>query len=159
MNDSNASFVQAMVRLIFSLQFQMRLYTPISVFEIMNALCNFLIFVTQSNLWYIHMTMESNLSALALKCGQINGYRLGLISLTILPSLSKFEVNFSFISSKFWWSGCYEILYMLWQLCCHPLCIDCCNHMIWHWITAKTKIQFNLHCYAGSEVGLRLSIS
>ena len=122
----------------------MRLYTHISVFEIMNALYNFLIFVIQSNLWYIYITMESNLSTLALKCGQINGYRLGLISLTILPSLFKFYVNFSLISSKFGGSGCYEILYMLCQLCCHPLCINGCNQMIWYWITAKPK--FDLIC-------------
>ena len=46
----------------------------------------------------------------------------GTISWRIFPSSFKFDGHFIVLSTKLYWSDCYEILHMPWQLCCHGMC-------------------------------------
>ena len=52
----------------------------------------------------------------------LNYIGLGPISRTIFPSWFKFDGNFILLSSKLYWSGCYEILNMAQQMCCRGMC-------------------------------------
>ena len=70
----------------------------------------------------------------------------GPISLTVFPSQFKFDGNFVSLSSQFWYSDYYKILYMAQQLCCRGMCKNLLRSDGQQRNYSKVKFPSNLNC-------------
>ena len=81
----------------------------------------------------------------------------GPISLTVFPSQFQFDGNFVSLSSRFWYSDHYKILYMARQLCCRGMC----KNLLWsdsqqrNYSKAKFPSNWNCRQKIVSETGPR----
>ena len=71
---------------------------------------------------------------------------LGPVSLTVFPSQFQFDGNFVSLSSRFWYSDRYKILYMARQLCCRGMCKNLLRSDSQQRNYSKAKFPSNWNC-------------
>ena len=77
---------------------------------------------------------------------KLSHWGLGPVSLTFFPSHFQFDGNFVSLSSRFWCSDRYKILYMARQLCCRGMCKNLLRSDSQQRNYSKAKFPSNWNC-------------